>query len=99
MSSKEERNDRVPSVCSDVVPVIPRSMYAEIVGTELTYHRRLRKLTQTEVAAKINVSPSTVSSIERGRMLPGIPMLFHLCAAIGISPTTVISVVDETLNQ
>ncbi len=92
------RNKRIPSVCAPLTPKVPREAYAQVVGAELAYQRRMHELTQTDVATRIGVSPSTISSVERGRMLPGIPMLCNICAAIGIDPAAVISVVNDSLN-
>jgi len=45
------------------------------IGGKIAYYRKLRKLTQEQLAQKINISSSTLSKIERGMYNKNISIL------------------------
>ena len=60
-------------------------MDAYVTGSTIKQLREARKLTQAELAAKIDVSHKTVSKWETGKGLPDISLLTPLSAALGVS--------------
>lgn len=54
----------------------------------LSYYRRLRKMTQTELANYVPTSKNTISSLERGEFSP------RLCLAYALSDILQVSVFD-----
>lgn len=56
-----------------------------IIAKNLSELRRKNKLTQLEVAEKLNYSDKAVSKWEQGESLPGIEVLYRLCGLYGVS--------------
>jgi transcriptional regulator with XRE-family HTH domain len=52
------------------------------IGKNLAFVRRERRLTQAEVAERIDVDAETISRFERGFVTPSIATLERLCAAL-----------------
>lgn len=59
---------------------------AEVIGTAARAAREQMGLTQAEVAERIQLTPLVYSRMERGKMLPSVPSLVRLCAALHLSP-------------
>lgn len=62
------------------------------IGSVLKKHRAARDLTQDEVAKKLNVSRTTISSWETGRTLPDIEKLVYLSKLYDLS-------LDQLINE
>lgn len=60
-----------------------------VPGVKLADCRRLRYLTQAQLAVKAGVSPATVSSIERGLHPPRMGVMRRLADALGVEPSEV----------
>ena len=56
-----------------------------IIAKNLSELRRKNKLTQLEVAEKLNYSDKAVSKWEQGESLPGIEVLYKLAKLYGVS--------------
>jgi transcriptional regulator with XRE-family HTH domain len=54
------------------------------VGKHLRYTRRVKDLTQEELAETLGVSVSWVSKIERGTKLPNLKFLFRMAKALQV---------------
>jgi transcriptional regulator with XRE-family HTH domain len=59
---------------------------AEVIGKAARAARDKMGLTQAQVAERIQLTPLVYSRIERGKMLPSVPSLVRLCAALHLSP-------------
>ncbi len=70
-------------------------MDSKKIGTYLASKRLARGLTQEQLAARIYVSPKTISKWERGRGLPDVSNLDPLCEALGISIAALLRGQDE----
>lgn len=57
----------------------------KIVSTNITELRKLHKLTQAELAEKINYSDKSVSKWERGEALPDLKVLKNMSELFGVS--------------
>lgn len=62
-----------------------------IIAARLVYFRKLNKLTQLELAAKINYSDKSVSKWERGEGLPDIYVLCTLAELYGVTVNDLVS--------
>jgi transcriptional regulator with XRE-family HTH domain len=59
---------------------------ALVIGKQLRYTRRVKDVTQEELAEAIDVSVGWVSRIERGTKLPNLKLLFRIAKALQVSP-------------
>jgi len=65
-----------------------RTVYAPesvLIGKHLRHTRRVKDLTQEELAEKLDVTVGWVSRIERGTKLPNLKLLFRIAKALQIS--------------
>ena len=62
-----------------------------VTGTAIRTLRENRKLTQLQLAGKLNVSDKTVSRWETGKGYPDITLLEPLASALGVSVTELLS--------
>ena len=58
-------------------------MYKQI-GNKVAYYRKLRNLTQDELADRVNISVSTLSKLERGKYNNNIPLSMLIMIAEGL---------------
>ncbi|WP_224360947.1 helix-turn-helix transcriptional regulator [Hyalangium versicolor] len=58
------------------------------LGAAIRAARERARLTQEDVAARIDLHPMTYGGIERGRLLPSISTLTRICVALKIDPDT-----------
>lgn len=56
-----------------------------LLGLNITYYRRAKKLTQTELAEKVNVTSNYLSQIERGLKTVSLPTLMDIAEHLGIT--------------
>lgn len=55
------------------------------LGLNITYYRRAKKITQIQLADKINVSSTYLSQIERGAKTASLPTLMSIADALQIA--------------
>jgi transcriptional regulator with XRE-family HTH domain len=67
------------------------NLTAQELGQKINSARKLRRLTQREVAEKLNVHPSMVTRWEKGQMHPKDKTLEAIAAALGFT-------IEELLN-
>jgi len=58
--------------------------YLKKIGSSIKYYRSLRKVTQTELAKKINISQSYLSRIENGKVDYNICILWEICIILEV---------------
>ena len=58
------------------------------LGVAIRAAREKARLTQEEVAQRIDLHPMTYGGIERGRLLPSISTLTRICIALKLDPDT-----------
>ena len=49
------------------------------MAKQIQRQREDLRLTQEELAEKLNVGPTTIQFIEQGRRFPSVQMLFYIC--------------------
>jgi transcriptional regulator with XRE-family HTH domain len=59
---------------------------ATALGAAIRAAREAAKLTQDEVAERIELHPMTYGGIERGRLLPSVATLTRICIVLKIDP-------------
>ena len=58
-------------------------MYKQI-GNKVAYYRKMRNLTQDELADRVNISVSSISKLERGKYNNNIPLSMLIMIAEGL---------------
>ena len=64
--------------------------YANRVGTHLSWLRKQKKLTQEQLAERLNVTRQAVSNWERGKRFPDVSLIEALTEALGVSAAELI---------
>jgi transcriptional regulator with XRE-family HTH domain len=59
---------------------------AAVIGTAARAAREKLGLTQAQVAERIQLTTLVYSRMERGKLLPSVPSLVRLCAALHLPP-------------
>jgi len=75
--------------CGSRYPFMQRDMsdgnLGEIVGAMIRSARRARRLSQEELAAMIDLSPVSLSNIERGAVVPTLPVFLRLAESLSLT--------------
>ena len=58
-------------------------MYKQI-GNKVAYYRKMRNLTQDELADRVNISVSSISKLDRGKYNNNIPLSMLIMIAEGL---------------
>jgi transcriptional regulator with XRE-family HTH domain len=77
-------------VAKDLAPDVGRAGFPE-VGLQLRERRLALNLSVRELARRLNVSPSLISQIERGKATPSVGTLYAMTTELGLSMGTVFS--------
>ncbi len=56
-----------------------------LVGRKIRHFRRIKNITQEELAFEINTSPAYISNIERGKKKPSLQKLFEIADILGVT--------------
>ena len=62
-----------------------------LVGINIRYYRRLKNLTQEELAEKVDVSSPYIGYLERGQKSPSLELLNRIACALNIEPALLLS--------
>ena len=54
------------------------------IGNKVAYYRKMRNLTQDELADRVNISVSSISKLERGKYNNNIPLSMLIMIAEGL---------------
>jgi transcriptional regulator with XRE-family HTH domain len=75
--------------------------YQSVLGAVITHQRTSgeRTITQTEIAAALDITVSTWSRIERGESSLSLEQLVRLVAFLGMSLSELFKVVEERVGQ
>ena len=68
------------------------------IGQEVRNARDRARLTQEQLAERLDCSPQYVSDLERGVVGISIPMLRNLCMELGITSDSILFSEDSTYN-
>lgn len=70
-----------------------------MLGDELRRARVAAGLTQEKLAENAGVDRTYVSLLERDKQSPSVEMLFRVCRALGIRPSTLIARVEVAITK
>lgn len=71
----------------------------ENMQKNIIFYRKMRNLTQKELAEKIGTGITTVSGWERGLYSPDIDTLFLICNVLGVSLNDICGVTDDGITM
>lgn len=69
------------------------------LGRFIRTRRRLKELSQEELAERAQLHPTYISRIESGKSLPAIDVLINLSAALAIAPWEVLKIVVDEASR
>ncbi len=69
----------------------------KLIGRKITYYRKLRDMTQIQLARRIHISVSSLSKVERGSYNNNIPMsmLISIAEGLNIELSSLVTFNDE----
>ncbi len=70
-------------------------MGIEYFGDKLKTLRKSKKLTQAELADRLEISKSSVTSYEQGRIYPSLDIFSKICATLNVSSDYLLGISDE----
>ena len=65
------------------VPSVPR--HRQMLGKQIRFHRKLKRLTQEKLAEKAELAPSYVSDVERGCVNISVDAVQRIAKAFGVN--------------
>lgn len=65
-------------------------IWAKLVGANVRRLRRLRELTQEDLAGEAGIGMRHLGRIERGEISPTVDILAKVAAALGVHPATLL---------
>lgn len=76
---------------------VKKNMIQRQIGAKILYYRTLRRMTQAELAEKVNMSESSIGRIERGKYNNGAPIstLLDIAAGLGVELASLITLSEE----
>ena len=70
-------------------------MGIEYFGDKLKTLRKSKKLTQAELADRLKISKSSVTSYEQGRIHPSLEIFSKICETLNVSSDYLLGISDE----
>ena len=67
-----------------------------LIGLNITYYRRKKHLTQSELSAQVGISSNYISQIERGSKCISLEKLFQVAEALGVEDRDLLDYSRET---
>lgn len=71
---------------------------ASTFGCVLAEQRKKTKLSQEDLALECGLDRTYISLLERGQRQPSLKSLFAICAALKISPSEMLSIIEERMS-
>jgi transcriptional regulator with XRE-family HTH domain len=65
-------------------PKPKRAYEAVLIGKQIRYYRRIKEISQRQLAYKVGVTVGWIGRIERGIHLPNIKLLFKISGALQV---------------
>lgn len=69
-------------------------MNPNTLGQNIKFYRKLKNMTQTDIANKIYMTQQNIAQIENGKVMPPLDTIEHLADTLGISILDLMN--DET---
>lgn len=70
-----------------------------LIGRRLRHLRKKVGLTMVILGEKAHCSQSFISKVESGSIMPSIPMLYRLAAALGVRPSLLLDEIIQSLGD
>ncbi|MES2863007.1 MAG: helix-turn-helix transcriptional regulator [Bacteroidota bacterium] len=73
-----------------------------MIGQKIKVRREMVGINQSELADSINIGRSSISNIEKGRQLPPLSLMYHICNQLEIDVQSIMptySEIEEKLNE
>lgn len=70
----------------------------EAVGARIRYYRRVRSLSQEELALRANINPAYYGQVERGLKCPTVDTLYKISLALGVPLFELVRFESSTIN-
>ncbi len=67
----------------------------KLFGEKLSYARRVRNMTQAQLASSIGISRVVIANLERGRQNVQLHQIFSLASALSLPPSELIPTLPE----
>ncbi len=61
------------------------------IGAKIKYYRKLKALSQLQLANDVGINPQYLSKIECGKQMPSLEVLFLIADKLSIDPAVLIS--------
>jgi transcriptional regulator with XRE-family HTH domain len=74
---------------------MPKKIPCPAFGPVMRRFRRLKDLTQDEIAARLEIAPSYVSRLENEVKKPSVEMLFRIADALEVTASAIISEMEK----
>lgn len=71
----------------------------KIIGTNVQRYRLKRRMTQEDLATKVNINASAITRIENGQRMMSIPTLTAVAKALGISCDSLLQTEESTSQR
>lgn len=71
----------------------------EIIGIVIREYRKRKSISQEVLSGRADIPRSHLSDIENGKVIPRLDTLWAICDALEVSPSKIISVVEEYMNR
>lgn len=78
------------------------SVLSLMVGEKIKLRREVFGISQSQLADKINIGRSSISNIEKGRQLPPLSLMYHICNQLNVDIQSIMptySEIAEKLNH
>lgn len=74
-----------------------KNMIQRQIGAKIVYYRTLQRMTQAELAEKVNMSQSSIGRIERGKYNNGAPIstLLDIAEGLGVELSSLVTFSEE----
>jgi transcriptional regulator with XRE-family HTH domain len=99
MARQASRPDTSAPAASTVAPVAAAITVPETLGARIRHERQAAGLTVRKLAARIQVSPSLISQIERGRATPSVATLWAIATELGLPVGDLFSEAEAALGM
>ena len=67
----------------------------QLLGVNVRFHRKLKRMTQEQLALEAGMERSYVSDLERGTRNPSVRVLGRLAQALSVEPSALLAPIED----
>ena len=71
----------------------------QLFGLQLRKERTAQKISQEELAFRVGIHRTYVSQLERGVKSPSLSIIFRICSALQIKPSTFVANIQNKIKK